>query len=320
LPCFGRSLMSSLGLVVEGLSDLQKTRFVSAVGLVILLYDHLLCLPDEVRFIWSARITSSKILFLGMRYIVPWVMILHTVQLSGLADVHLSDDFCQVWYAAGMVLGWVTLGINDWLVLLRLWILWDRNRKFILSTLLVFLVSNAAVFILTVIMLTKMLPGMHFEPVIHLCSADSLSNIHIFRFLWLPGLIFQFVMVLSMAWKVFTCPDALKILIRDGYLYFLFLFAINLVNAMIVLNARVSLITLTIFFMWCFTTTATCRMILSLRRSSSADRAKSSDERHEAEDPHGGYQPAAHLELAWLRQQSMSTSRDPTPTPRHSTF
>ncbi|KAJ7909600.1 hypothetical protein B0H13DRAFT_2661391 [Mycena leptocephala] len=63
------------------LADLEKTRLVSAAaGLVILLYDHLLSLPDEIRFVWSAEFTSSKILFLAMRYGVPPLMIGNTVR------------------------------------------------------------------------------------------------------------------------------------------------------------------------------------------------------------------------------------------------
>ncbi|KAJ7864960.1 hypothetical protein B0H14DRAFT_3443171 [Mycena olivaceomarginata] len=279
--------MSSLAAIVELVRDFQTTRLVSAVGLVILIYDHLLSLPDEVRFIWSAKFTSSKVLFLGMRYIVPVVMIVHTVQLSGLSHIQLSDML------QGLVYHWG-------LVLLRLWILWDRNRIFIICTFLMFLASIIAVFVLTILDFIEMIPNMSFAVV---CTSDT--SFHKLRFLWLPGIIFQSVMVLGMVSRVITRPHIIKTLLRDGYLYFLLLFGINLINATLVLAARPSLMLVTVFLTWCCTTTVTCRMILRLRRSSYLDSNKDSADDDIYEDI------PRPVELAWLRQQS----RDPTPTP-----
>ncbi|KAJ6589018.1 hypothetical protein B0H19DRAFT_1248585 [Mycena capillaripes] len=109
------------------LRDMEMTRLVSAAGLVILLYDHLLSLSDEVRFIWPAKFTSSKVAFLVMRYAVLLQMIIHIIQLAGLSDVHFSDNMRlnliepSFWYQTiGLLLGGLTFGINDWLVLLIL--------------------------------------------------------------------------------------------------------------------------------------------------------------------------------------------------------
>ncbi|KAJ7678242.1 hypothetical protein DFH06DRAFT_1317016 [Mycena polygramma] len=200
--------------------DLQKTRLVSAVGLVILLYDHLLSLDDEVRFIWSARFTSSKVLFLALRYIVPVIMLVHTVH---------------------------------------------RNRPFIIATLFFFVGSTTVVLVLSGIGFHAMLPSTHFEPLFHVCIFDAASHI---RVLWLPGLLFQSMMVLALSWKLITHPQTFKTLLEEGYPYFLFLFGINVLNTTMVLVVEPFLMFVTVFFMWCFTTTATCRMILSLRRSS----------------------------------------------------
>ncbi|KAJ6466969.1 hypothetical protein C8R45DRAFT_1106388 [Mycena sanguinolenta] len=206
--------MSLLTLVADSLSDLETTRLVSAAGLVILLYDHLLSFSDEVRFIWSARLSSSKFLFLGMRYLVPPVMIIHTVQLSGLADVDLSDTL------AG-------------LVLLRVWVVWNRHRAFILCTLSIFVGSNVTVLVLSGIGFAHLIPTTYFEPLLDMCILDASD--YILRVLWLPGC----VMILSIAWKAITCRHTREGLIRDGYLYFLLLFVINLLNATLVLSARV---------------------------------------------------------------------------------
>ncbi|KAJ7254681.1 hypothetical protein B0H12DRAFT_1323394 [Mycena haematopus] len=299
-------------LSVVGLRDLQVTRLVSAGGLVILLYDHLLSLPDEVRLIWPARLTSSKVLFLGMRYIVPCIMIAHTAQLSGLASIFLSDRVCKSWYIISILIGWLALGINDWLVLLRVWVIWDRNRTFILCTLLMFVASNITVLVLSGLDFAQVLPIMHFEPLVHICALEGAASLRPLRILWLPGLSFQSAMILSMAWKVLTCPHTRNSLIRDGYLYFMLLYVINLLNVILLLTVRPTLMLVMAFLMWCLTTTTTCRMILSLRHSGSPDLSDDQDE-----DTYGG-QSATHLELAWVGEQSLSTA-DPAPTPR-STF
>ncbi|KAJ6589023.1 hypothetical protein B0H19DRAFT_1248589 [Mycena capillaripes] len=267
------------------LRDVETTRLVSAAGLVILLYDHLLSLSDEVRFIWPAKFTSSKIAFLVMRYTVPLQMVIHTIELAGLSDVHFSDT-----------------------VLLRLWVLWDRNRTFIVCTLLIFLATNLVLLVLTWITLTRILPGLHTLPNLSGCTIDTLST---FRFQWLPGLLFQFIMLLAMGWKVATCPQTFSILRRDGFLYFLLLFGLNLINTMIVLFARPTLLFVTIFFMWSFTTTATCRMILSLRRSAYCDRLNGGgiDSADSYEYSHHARPPPTHLELATIHQQSSSSIR-----------
>ncbi|KAI3612756.1 hypothetical protein WG66_014733 [Moniliophthora roreri] len=40
--------------------NVQALRYISAAGLVMLLYDHLLCFDDEVALIWKARWTIPK--------------------------------------------------------------------------------------------------------------------------------------------------------------------------------------------------------------------------------------------------------------------
>jgi hypothetical protein len=53
------------------------------VGAVVLLYDHIITLPDEYRFVWKARPSFAKYAFLVNRYAVPAVMVL---MLSGTSE------------------------------------------------------------------------------------------------------------------------------------------------------------------------------------------------------------------------------------------
>ncbi|KAJ7472219.1 hypothetical protein B0H11DRAFT_2236900 [Mycena galericulata] len=289
-------MSAALALELEVLADLRITRYVSAAGLVILLYDHVLSLSDEVRFIWSARVTSSKVLFLALRYLVPCVMLFHTNLLDFLtstfpikyaplssccADTSLVPSF---WMTLAVLVGWLTLAINNWLVLLRLWVLWgadlhffpanwlnlrqDRHRTFIVCTLLIFIALQTTTVVLAWIGVANMMPSMAFQPELHLCSFTYPPK---YAVVWIPGLSFELMVLSGMGWKVLNHPQTLKTLHGDGYIFFLCLSG-NLTNTIIFFTVRTTLTFVTLFFMWCFTTTTTCRMILSLRHSADGGR------------------------------------------------
>ncbi|KAJ7743910.1 hypothetical protein DFH07DRAFT_835118 [Mycena maculata] len=71
-------MSDSAGAALAGSTDLDYTTFVSdhriyrnffLVGLVILIYDHLLTLATEVKHIWSSKLRPSTCWFLAVRYI-----------------------------------------------------------------------------------------------------------------------------------------------------------------------------------------------------------------------------------------------------------
>ncbi|KAJ7768411.1 hypothetical protein B0H16DRAFT_1785412 [Mycena metata] len=286
--------------LVQLLEDLTVVRFVSAAGLVILLYDHVLSFPQEVRYIWSAQHTSGKWAFLILRYGIG-----HTIQLSGLSAVTLSDK---------IILGWVTIAINNWLVLLRLWVLWDRHRIFIASTFLVFFVTQITTLILACLGFVHILPGLTFEPILQICILTDLSTL---RVVWIPAVIFQSMTMTAMGWKVLRHPQTFKPLRRDGFLYYWLLWVLDVINCAVFLVVRQSLSFVTMFFLWCFTTTTTCRLILGVRRSSERARTEAeggvdpSDTYEEDEYTDSvihRWQPSSPIALE-MRAESSSTAR-----------
>jgi hypothetical protein len=56
----------------------------------VLLYDHVLTLGDEVKYIWSAPTTLAKILFLTLRYMVPAFMTVETISAHTLMRFFLG--------------------------------------------------------------------------------------------------------------------------------------------------------------------------------------------------------------------------------------
>lgn len=47
--------------------------------MIVLIYDHILTLPEEVQFIWTARPSIAKTLFLANRYLVPVTQIITAI-------------------------------------------------------------------------------------------------------------------------------------------------------------------------------------------------------------------------------------------------
>ena len=60
----------------NGSSRCRRRMGVTAAGTVVLLYDHIMTLPDEYRFVWKAKASFAKYAFLLNRYIVPCVMLI----------------------------------------------------------------------------------------------------------------------------------------------------------------------------------------------------------------------------------------------------
>jgi hypothetical protein len=66
---------------------------------VVLLYDHLLTLDDEVKYVWSAPGTIAKVLFLTLRYMVPLFLTGQTISTPNESlSVHLLMLISPHWY------------------------------------------------------------------------------------------------------------------------------------------------------------------------------------------------------------------------------
>lgn len=68
----------ALTFTTTELQNLRASQYVSAVGLVILLWDHFLTIHDEVELVWRAQMSFPKLLFLFNRYVVPICLIILT--------------------------------------------------------------------------------------------------------------------------------------------------------------------------------------------------------------------------------------------------
>ncbi|KAJ7308628.1 hypothetical protein DFH08DRAFT_1051043 [Mycena albidolilacea] len=250
--------------IVVALENVLTTRYLSAAGYVVLLYDHLLTLDDEVKYIWSAPTTIAKILFLTLRYMVPLFLTGETITRSGLVVIPMSDAT----YA-----GWISITISNFLVLLRIWTTLPRGHRLITWSLVFFIFMQLGSFAVTTWVISNMIPVLFFDPVAGFCSFSAKPNV---AGLWIPGLIFEVVVFVTICWNALDRPRALgtdsethitRLLFRDGVIYFIILFVLRVANTVLALVAHVSLIFVAVYFIWAGTTITTNRLIINSRRA-----------------------------------------------------
>ncbi|KAJ7481354.1 hypothetical protein B0H11DRAFT_2419488 [Mycena galericulata] len=285
---------AELESIVVGLQNVAATRYVTAAGFVVLLYDHLLTLDAEVRYIWSAPTSLAKVLFLIMRVMVP---IFLAVQITCVwappffimecaESVHSSikaPDYSDTeigvqgvdFRRAQTYAGWLSIVISNFLVLMRIWTTLpdghklracchdvDSHRKhdshvdydFFYS---IYLMYPSAVLI--------------FDPLVGLCTFSSKPNI---VWLWVAGLVYEVIVFVTLFWNTLDRPRAMgtdtaitRVLIRDGIVYFLLLSGLRVANTVIAAVSPVSSLFIIVFSVWAGTTLVTSRLILNARRA-----------------------------------------------------
>lgn len=258
-----------LGFTSAELQNLRASQYLSAAGLVILLWDHFLTVHDEVELIWRAQLSFPKLLFLFNRYVVPACLIIFTYATSGFSDDIFSDSFCQTWFGVGIVVGMVSIGTSNFLILLRLWVLWDRKTRLVLVTLPLFLVTQITAIVCTAYVVSSMMPLVVFEPYLHSCILTQKVN---FVILWTPGIVFEFMIFIMTWWNALDQPlpqhaKMAKVMYRDGSIYFFVLFGLRLLNLVLSIVSPLSLMFLGVFFIWSACNVTLTRLIMNLRRA-----------------------------------------------------
>ncbi|KAG2346083.1 hypothetical protein BDR05DRAFT_878983, partial [Suillus weaverae] len=238
----------------------------------ILLWDHFLTVHDEVELIWRAQLSFPKLLFLFNRYVVPACLIIFTYATSGFSDDIFSDSVCiiscQTWFGVGIVVGMVSIGTSNFLILLRLWVLWDRKTRLVLVTLPLFLVTQITAIVCTAYVVSSMMPLVVFEPYLHSCILTQKVN---FVILWTPGIVFEFMIFIMTWWNALDQPlpqhaKMAKVMYRDGSIYF-FVSGLRLLNLVLSIVSPLSLMFLGVFFIWSACNVTLTRLIMNLRRA-----------------------------------------------------
>ncbi|KAF7376419.1 AAA domain-containing protein [Mycena sanguinolenta] len=256
--------------VVQAFTYVVITRYVTAAAIVVLIYDHLLSFGDEVKLIWPAKTSAPKVLFLFIRYMVPTVLIIYNIQLSDLEpSLTFPTAFCVSWMSIGAFMALSTIATSNFLIMLRLWVLWDRDRKLVIWTLLLFVLAQLSGLATVSILVWEFKRKLDFNPKFHMCG--FVGKPPPVAILWAPGTAFEIVLCAITWFNVLKRPrtsnaSLATAMYRDGFLYFLLLLCLRIINTILAVKAPPALIFIAMFPVWCATTTTTCRLMIKLRQ------------------------------------------------------
>ncbi|KAJ8480737.1 hypothetical protein ONZ51_g6455 [Trametes cubensis] len=257
--------------------DLAATRYLSAVGLIVLFYDHCLTFADEVEYIWTAPATYAKYTFLLNRYAVLGTLLAVAYEMCGFVDSTFTNLGYFIFSCSMLAI--VSIGIANLLILQRVVILWE-HRPIILKVMTVgFLLSFTLQVVTMVLTLVHVLPN-HFCPSreasiqwsdpLGMCIATQSS--HILVAVWASPLVFEVFVLTSTALNALDRPRTvelpiIKALHSDGLGSFLAITCFRVLNLTLAALSRPSLTFLGVFFIWAMTTTVLNRLLLHLRRA-----------------------------------------------------
>lgn len=229
---------AELAALVASLERFQIDSYLDVCAYSLLVYDYFLTLDREVRLVWGAKWNITKILFVLTRYPVfadSAMVLYHNV------GHNLSTRMCKSMYN---VTGWMFLwgiGIAELILIIRTWAIWGRDARIGLGLFAGFIglwIANSY-FLNEFLTSLKFLPAQSISPFLQGCLPVAGGNVLYIDFVLL--MVFEtIVLALTVIKMVYsfrksTSPVVIS-LYRDGILFYIYLFAISLVNVVVLLT------------------------------------------------------------------------------------
>jgi len=246
----------------------DATRYLSAVGLIALAYDHILTLPDEVVLVWRAKRSFSRSAFLINRYLALAVQLAGAYYLNSYST-GITDAACQNFICAIALLGIGSMGIANILVLLRVVALWDNNKRVRILMITSFCVGFGATVAFMIATVIEVRESIGFNQDLHTCVLTKRSGW--LTATWATPMIVEVFVIVATGMNALDRPrdshtPLTKALHRDGILFFLALTALRGFNLLTSIFAPPGLILLGAFFVWAMTTTILNRSLLRIQK------------------------------------------------------
>ncbi|KAF9065413.1 hypothetical protein BDP27DRAFT_58702 [Rhodocollybia butyracea] len=188
----------------------------------------------------ARRMEGPKILFLLIRYLVPVGVVLHTHQLSDFANsdvtktsssacfmcrVNHSNNSshsisCQVVVGFDIILAVITIAISDFIAMLHVCNLWERKRRLVVLSIILFLLAQIASVVCAFITLPNLIPTVSFSEKAKACKIPQRSFFYI---IWVPALFFELAMIIIVLWNRTLrshTEEFSKVTCGDGLIYF----------------------------------------------------------------------------------------------------
>ncbi|KAH7325275.1 hypothetical protein B0J17DRAFT_723047 [Rhizoctonia solani] len=238
-------------------------RCVSIAALTLLFYDHLITFADEVHFIWPAKSGLVKGIFFFNRYVASSGLPLRSQLPRG--SQHFFHLRCRGWLTANVYFEMINIQMLNFIIATRVYDIWQSQRLafFILAP---FWVAH---FVLDLFIVTSSVvrgsADYNYSQLGNLCVAESRG----LWILWLNGIIYHALILLLLMWIWFSTPRTeqtpfVRLVLRDGFIYFITILSVMLFNLLIWRYARTSLVLLPYNIVWVILNGSLSRTLLSL--------------------------------------------------------
>ncbi|CAE6519628.1 unnamed protein product [Rhizoctonia solani] len=267
----GKSMSSELEILAR---DTFVGRCVSIAALTLLFYDHLITFADEVHLIWPAKLGLVKAIFFLNRYIGSiWIAIAFTTLVS-LLFFPLRCKFLDHIPSSSVLnrsqMSWLDhrkhLYRGDQHSNVKLvYDIWQSQRLAFFVLAPFWLIH----FVLDIFIITdntiKVSAGYGYSQSANMCIADPRG----IWTLWLNGIIYHALILLLLMWIWFSTPRTeqtpfVRLVIRDGFIYFITILSMMLFNLLVWRYARTSLVLLPYTVVWVVLNGSLSRTLLSL--------------------------------------------------------
>ncbi|KDR78705.1 hypothetical protein GALMADRAFT_244210 [Galerina marginata CBS 339.88] len=251
--------------LTETIVDTRIVSYVNAGSITILLYDFFLSLDREVETIWKGKLSYTKFMYILTRYsaFIEAGVVIYQLSIPGTWYAQCAFAFkLNAWL---FVFG---LGIGEIIMTIRTWAVWGKSR-FMKFALPIFYVCtwSAGFAIIGIFLQSLKFDPNPLTPYLG-CLATYTSSI-IFSS-WVLLLVYDavmFILMLIPAFKAFRAGGTsrlMTVVLRDGVLYYLYLFIISLINILITLTFPVALLLVISLMSRVLHAILACRVVLEI--------------------------------------------------------
>jgi len=217
-----------MSLTISELAGLQTSKYFNVAGIAILVFDYLITVKDEARWVWGRKWGTTRLIFTVSRYI----LFLGTGLTAYRIPFNSSSAPCpSSLLTAAIVIHVIGVIAAELLLILRTYALWLGDKR-LLYGLFAYVTITICAAIAIDTSPTQFLPGG--QPQLGCLLEASRNSAIVYAIL----LLYELVILTLIAYKSFgpsrgSRSSIVRIIYRDGIFYVLCIIAITLANVIV---------------------------------------------------------------------------------------
>ncbi|KAG8970784.1 hypothetical protein FRC03_000001, partial [Tulasnella sp. 419] len=236
---------------IAGITSSVDVNYAAIAGFTLLFYDYILTFADEVKFIWTSRRSLGKLLFFLNRYVTQIDLLLQIHLYTNLSlskkplnhttysfFSNIRDSRCTYGFKASLWLNLFVMMVTELMLVLRTYALWGGNKTILIVLGLAFMLCDAACFGLLIEITRSIYYVRAPTKFVRSCYFDA--EYYLLYGYFVPSLVFQVIIFSLTIWKarqhISAKPELsplFETLYRDGFLFFIVVFAMTLANHLV---------------------------------------------------------------------------------------